>query len=346
MLLNRKNPHGGDIYANRVRIDFSSNMNPEGMPENVRKAISDAAGAAGAYPDPYCTELRTKISVAEGIPYDSILCGNGAAELIYSFAYCLSGNRPALIVSPTFSEYETALNAANIPVSRYFLSEKNGFRMTSAILSEDLRRYCAVFICTPNNPTGITVDPELLEGICKSGVKVFCDMCFLPLSNNPYKYDIPLLIHKYPNLTVLRAFTKSWSMAGIRLGYAICSDTKFLEKMSEKTQCWNVSVIAQKAGAAALDNPKWLSETVGRMRKERERVKEELITLGIHVYPGEANYLLLYTESDLYNLLLEKGILIRDCSNYEGLRKGYYRIAVKTREENDVLLEAVKEVIS
>lgn len=345
MLINRKNPHGGDIYSNRVSVDFSSNMNPEGMPGAVRQAVIDAAEYAGTYPDPFCGELRMRISESENIPYDSIICGNGAAELIYSYAYCLPKERPALVVSPTFSEYGSALDAAGVPFERYMLSESNGFRPDGGILREDLTGYSAVFICTPNNPTGITVDPELLEAVCGTGARVFCDMCFVPLSDDPLKYDIPRLVDTYPNLTVLKAFTKSFSMAGLRLGYAFCSDRVFIEEMSSKTQCWNVSSVAQKAGTAALGCGNWLAESVTRMRAERERLGKAVMECGIRVYPGEANYLLLYSEHDLYSLLLEKGILIRDCSNYEGLKKGFYRVAVRRRDENDMLISALREVI-
>ncbi len=346
MLMNRKNPHGGDIYRNRVILDFSSNMNPDGMPEKVRTAIADSAADAGVYPDPYCSELRKKISEAENVPYGSIICGNGAAELIYSYAYCLLKDRPALVVCPTFSEYGTALKAAGIEEERYILSESDGFRLTDGILSKEFDRYGAVFICTPNNPTGITVGPDILKRICDTGAKVFCDMCFLSLSDDPDKYSFPELTQKYPNLTVLKAFTKNYSMAGIRLGYAICSDTAFLEEMSGKTQCWNVSTVAQKAGIAALDCGDWLKGSASKIRTERERLSRELSSCGLRVFPGEANYLLLYSDRELYGPLSERGILIRDCSNYEGLKKGYYRVAVKRPGENDILVSALREVLS
>ena len=125
----------------------------------------------------------------------------------------------------------------------------------------------------------------------------------------------------------------------------LCSDEAFLLTMSEKAPCWNVSIPAQAAGCAALDCKDWLSDTVKNISRERERVSASLRSLGIKVCPGEANFLLLYSETDLYGMLLEKGILVRDCSNYQGLRKGFIRIAVRKPEENDQLLSAVREVL-
>ncbi len=345
MLINKKSPHGGDIYTNSVRLDFSANINPAGMPDAVKKALRDAVENCETYPDPYCTELRKKISQTEHISTDCILCGNGAAEMIYAYAFALPKDKPALIVSPTFCEYEQALAAAGIAVEHYLLKETDGFRLTEDFLHTDFTKYTAVFLCSPNNPTGITVDPMILHAIAENGVRLFCDFCFLDLTETPEKYNIPVLLERYPNITILRAFTKSYAMAGVRLGYVLCRDTKFLTEMSEKTQCWNVSTLAQAAGIAALGCTDWLAESLKTISSERRYLTEELKRLGIRVYPGEANYLLLYAENDLCTRLMEHGIMVRDCSNYVGLTNGFLRIAVRTREENNLLLTELKEVL-
>ena len=345
MLLNRGYPHGGDIYTNDVELDFSSNTNPFGMPREVREAIIASADFCGVYPDPYCRELRDGIAQAEGAPCDAILCGSGAAELIYSYAYALADSRPALIVEPTFSEYRAALTAAGMRAESYVLSRENGFALTDDILSLDMDRYSAVFVCTPNNPTGLTAEPSVISRIADSGVKVFVDMCFLDLSDVGDIYDIPRLVGAYPNMTALKAFTKSYAMAGVRLGYVMSSDRGLLDSMSTKTQCWNISTVARYAGEAALGCRGWLNATVSEMTAERERMTRVLSSYDLTVFPSRANYILMYSDSDLYSELLKKRILVRDCSNYTGLCKGYVRVAVRTREENDRLLAAIKEVI-
>lgn len=345
MLINKKSPHGGDIYTNSVRLDFSANINPMGMPEAVRDALMQAVLSCEVYPDPYCTELRRKIAKHERVPENCILCGNGAAELIYAYSYALPKDKPALIVSPTFSEYEQALHAAEVPAKHYFLNAENGFRLTEKFLRTDFAEYGAVFLCSPNNPTGITVDPVILHAALDSGIRMFCDFCFLDLTDTPDLYDIPALLRTYPNLTVMRAFTKSYAMAGVRLGYAMGTDTEFLTRMSERTQCWNVSTLAQSAGIAALGCVDWLKHSVKRISAERKRLMSELTALGIRVYPGEANYLLLYSGKNLTGELMRRGIMVRDCANYCGLTEGFIRIAVRTTEENDLLLTELKEVL-
>lgn len=315
------------------------------MPDAVKQALHDAVEHCERYPDPYCTALREKIAHAEGVPTDCILCGNGAAEMIYAYAFALPKGKPALIVSPTFCEYEQALTAAGIAAEHLVLKEADGFRLTEDFLHTDFTKYTAVFLCSPNNPTGITVDPMILHAIAKTGVRLFCDFCFLDLTETPEKYEIPALLATYPNITILRAFTKSYAMAGVRLGYVLCRDADFLTQMSEKTQCWNVSALAQAAGIAALECRDWLRESVKKISAERRYLTEKLTRLGIRVYPGEANYLLLYTDTDLCARLMERGIMVRDCSNYAGLGAGFVRIAVRTREENDRLLTELKEVL-
>ena len=345
MLLIDKNPHGGDIYTHKGLLDFSANINPFGIPESVRKAAVDAIDECTAYPDPYCRALRKRLSEEERVADNWILCGNGAADLIYSFAYSLPEDKPALIVSPTFSEYETALSAAGIEAEHFMLSEQNGFVLDNSILKIDLSRYSALFVCSPNNPTGITVRPDLLTRLAETGVRLFCDMCFMDLTASPQLYDVPELLKKYPNLLILKAFTKSFSIPGLRLGYILCSDGEFMEAMAEKTPCWNISVPAQAAGCAALDCRTWLSDCVKKISAERNRVAGELKSMGLNVFPGEANFLLLYSDKNLYSSLLGHGIMVRDCSNYRGLSKGFIRIAIRRKEENDQLLSALREVL-
>ena len=345
MLIDAEYTHGGDIYTNDISLDFSSNVNPFGIPEPVRRAAEEAVAVCTAYPDPRCTELRKKISEYEKVPPEHILCGSGAAELIYSFAYSLPKERPALIVSPTFSEYEAALNAAGIAAEHYMLDEQNGFQPDAGILSLDLSEYCAVFICTPNNPTGVTAGADLLESLAKTGVRLFADMCFLELTDHPEMYAVPELVSSCPNVVILKAFTKSFALPGLRLGYALCSDSSFLEEMSGKAPCWNVSVPAQAAGCAALGCTDLLRDKVRTISSERSRLAEAIASMGVKVYPGEANFLLLYSDSALYKGLLSRDILVRDCSNYRGLKKGHVRIAVRRPEENDRLLSAMKEVL-
>ena len=163
MLYQTENPHGGDLYGRAVSLDFSANTNPLGTPPAVMGAVVDAARLLNQYPDPYCRELVAALAAFEGVPESYILCGCGAAELIFSFCAAVKPCR-ALELAPTFSEYATALEAMGCGVYRYPLSEANGFVLTEAFLPFlDKGPWDAVFLCNPNNPTGQTIPPALLE---------------------------------------------------------------------------------------------------------------------------------------------------------------------------------------
>ena len=346
MLYQTRNPHGGDIYAGEVELDFSANTNPFGTPQGILDAVQAALPEMHRYPDPYCRKLTQEISDFEGIPKEYILCGNGAADLIY--AYC-EAVRPKLAVelAPTFSEYALGLERIGSRVERYYLRQENEFE-----LDEDFLIFLtdtkpdAAFLCNPNNPTGKTIVPSLLEKILtictEYNIRLFVDECFLDLSDSGE--SLKALLAQNPNLFILKAFTKSYGMAGIRLGYCICSDSRLLERMSKAVQPWNVSSLAQSAGIAALQEQEFLQKTKEVIEIERKWLKQELEALGFRVCPSSANYLLFHGSGDLHSKLKEKKIAIRNCDNYYGLGPGWYRIAVRLHEENERLIRAMKEV--
>lgn len=342
------NPHGGDIYGRPVSVDFSVNTNPLGPPESVVLAAAAAACDLERYPDPYCRRLVAALAEREGTAPSTILCGAGAAELIFSFCAALRPKK-ALELAPTFAEYAAALEAAGCQMERYRLEAERDFALTEDFLEELERTDCEVaFLCTPNNPTGRLTDPALLEeilAVCeRRGIWLFVDECFLELSDSEGQYMAPLL-GPGRRLFLLRAFTKSYAMAGLRLGYCLCGDGALLERMGRLTQPWNVSVPAQAAGLAALGEEDYLSRSRALIRQERARLTEGLGALGLTVCPSQANYLLLKSPLALSGPLLERGILIRDCANYHGLGPGWYRAAVRQREENRMLLDALAEIL-
>ena len=346
MLYQTKNPHGGDIYGGEVELDFSANTNPFGTPQGILDAVRSALPEMHRYPDPYCRKLTQAISNFEEVSREYILCGNGAADLIY--AYC-EAVRPKLAVelAPTFSEYALGLKRVGSRVERYYLRQENEFELGEGFLPYLTEtKPDAVFLCNPNNPTGKTIAPSLLEKIlafCASnGIRLFVDECFLDLSDSGESLKA-FLAHN-PNLFILKAFTKSYGMAGIRLGYCMSSDSELLEKMSQSTQPWNVSSIAQSAGIAALQEQAFLQKTKDLIVVERQWLKERLEELGFRVFPSSANYLLFYGPADLHIKLKEKKISIRNCDNYYGLGPGWYRIAIRLHEENIRLIQAIKEV--
>lgn len=349
MLYQRENVHGGDLYGRDVRLDFSANTNPLGTPDSVRRAVADSAASLNQYPDPYCRKLVAALSDFEQVPAEYILCGCGAAELIFS--YCTAARpRRALELAPTFSEYACALEAAGCSMERYVLSREDGFA-----LGPDFLRFLrggswdALFLCNPNNPTGRTIDPDLLAEIAETcrekGMRLFVDECFLDLSDGGRDLSLKDCLGSEPGLFLLKAFTKSYGMAGLRLGYCLSADSALLSAMGRSVQPWNVSLPAQAAGTAALGERAFLARTREVIRTERQWLRERLEKLDILVCPSQANYLLLYSSVPLYGKLLESGILVRDCANYHGLGPGWCRIAVKRREENEALINALRRIL-
>ena len=206
-----------------------------------------------------------------------------------------------------------------------------------------------IFLCNPNNPTGITVPQDLLEEILETcamqGIFMVVDECFLDFVKDSEKHTLKGKLEKYPGLFILKAFTKRYAIPGVRLGYGFCSDGEVLDRMEAVTQPWNVSTMAQQAGMAALKESEYVEAGRQIIFRESAWMKERMRQVGLTVYPSEANYIFFYGPEDLFERCVAKGILIRDCSNYPGLKKGYYRVAVKLHEQNEKLIEVLEEVL-
>lgn len=340
--------HGGDIWAfGSPVLDFSANLHPLGMPREVAAAARAAVAEAIHYPDPFCRRLRAAISSLLDVPAEQVICGGGAADLIGRLCLALRPRR-AVVTAPTFSEYEQFLRLAGCRVERYGLRGEEQFDLTEPFLDAVEDGVDMVFLCTPNNPTGRLVPPALLERIaarCRErGALLVVDECFITLTDG---LSILPLLDRYPNLFLLRAFTKSYAMPGLRLGYGLCADEALLDRLYAAGQPWGVSTVAQAAGEAACAVPDWPERGRVLLRAERPRLTAALRDLGLTVWEGEANYLLFRAPGDqgLKERLAERGILIRSCANYPGLAGDYYRTAVRTREDNETLIRNLKEVL-
>ena len=343
MLYQTENRHGGDIYGG-IALDFSANVSPLGTPRSVTDAIERALPKLYRYPDPYCRTLVQTISEYEGVPKNFVLCGNGASELIYAYCGAVRPKR-AMELAPTFSEYSLALRRTGCEVVRFALKQEENFDLRKDFLPFLAReKIDALFLCNPNNPTGRLIADDLLEEILRicreKNIALFVDECFLSLSDGGV--DLTPSLSDFPQLFILKAFTKSFGMAGLRLGYGLSADETLLRKMSAAVPPWNVSALAQAAGVAALGDAEFLERNRAVIRAERPRLEERLRELGFWVCPSQANYILFRGEAGLADRLRERGAAIRDCANFEGLGPGWYRAAVRLREENDALLDAMR----
>lgn len=343
-----KNVHGGDIYQyEKLKMDFSANINPLGTPDSVKVAVQNSIETLGQYPDPFCRKLREKLAKHHNVASKQVICGNGAADLIYRLIAALQPRR-ALVLAPCFAEYEGALRFYGARVEHYRLNQ-NDFSLKADILDDLTEELDMICLCSPNNPTGITIDDALLLAICERArekqIFVLLDECFLDFTEKEASSSFIAKCEAFPHLFLLRAFTKMYAVAGVRLGYGICQNEPLLERMYRAGPPWNVSTLAQAAGIAALEEKDFPKESRAYIRQERAYLSRELKRIGITYWKSEANFILLKSRTDLKERLLEHGILIRDCSNYHNLTKGYFRIAVKKHTENEKLIQALEQVL-
>ena len=344
--------HGGDIqtYIDRhgfAPLDLSANINPFGIPDAVRSAMHRAVDNCTQYPDPFCRAARQAIGAREGVNPDFLYCGNGAADVLDRLAAVLKP-RKVLLTAPTFAEYERTLSGAEIRVHN--LRETDSFALTERILDEISPELDAVYLCNPNNPTGRTAQPELLREIVRkcteNSVKLVVDECFLDFLAARDALTAKTVLRDAPNLIILKAFTKLYAMAGVRLGYALCSDAALLDKMRAAGQPWAVSGLAQAAGLAALDETAYADSVRTLIADQRPRLAAGLRALGLRVVDGQANYLLFRAPADFGAKLRRHGAVVRGCGNYPGLDETWYRTAVRTQKENEQLLKIMREVLA
>ena len=359
--------HGGEIYNSaEVRYDFSVNINPLGIPEGVLIRLRDSLPLLKQYPDRDCTELRQALEKFTGVPMGQILCGNGASELIEAAVRGL-GARSILLTAPSFSGYLHAAKACGAQVRYHILKREEDFALTDRYLEDLAEGPDLAILCSPANPVGNLIDPGLLVRIAeicrRQGTWLLVDECFLGFLQDEKQLTMRRLLspesflEREPEkpaddrikqrLLVLDAFTKRFAMPGIRLGYLMAADSSVLETIHKQQAEWSVSLPAQIAGIAALEpeNEEYLEKARSLVAQERERMAAALRSMGCRVFPGEANYIFFSCGTELYLPLLSRGILIRKCDNYKGLQEGDYRVAVLLPEENDILLQAMTEIL-
>lgn len=354
-------PHGGNIYRfieeMNLRmddvLDFSASINPLGVPESVIKKIKDNIKYLCHYPDPDAKHLTKAIAEHLDIDPRYILCGNGSTELIYLIVRALRPEK-ILIPVPTFSEYERACMSCELRVMSYELKEENNFDITAdEFINAMADGYLAAhrsplatpvdmaFLCNPNNPTGRLMKKEDVLKIAEAARELKCYlvvdeafMDFVPeesvikeVQNNPY-------------LIVLRSMTKFYALSGMRIGYGIFPQN-ILDTLKRHKEPWTVNTIAQIAGITALNDEGYKNQTFKVMRNEKKVLEDGFKLLGITYFPSTVNFYLIKHENaqKIISSLRNRGIMVRDCSNFTGLDSSYMRIAVKSNRDNMKLLK-------
>ena len=328
-------------------LDFSSNINPLGIPISVKKIIKKNLNIIQNYPDLDSSELISSLKKYTHLEKSNLIVGNGAIEIIYNFCFAFLSEKKVLIPIPTFQEYETAakLNNSKISYFRTFNLSKH----VDLFISQIPKNGC-VFICNPNNPTGKLLSKKHILKIIQRAQKlssfVFVDECFIELVPESNE-SIISYVKKFDNLFVLRSLTKSFGFPGLRIGYAAAS--KEMVKILKKIKIpWSVNSLAQDAAKISLKNKSHLTKSKSVIKKELNYLINKINKLeNFECYDSSTNFVLIKTihnSTQLQKKLLKHKILIRDCKNFRGLNDHYFRIAVKSHKDNLKLVKALENI--
>ncbi len=353
--------HGGDIYSSRIKHDFSVNINTASLSFFSKLNLAFSLGCIKNYPDPDCRDLRTAIAAFWKVRAEEIVCGGGATEILRA-AFCCSERKTALLVCPCYTGYERILNSLGFSVERIMLDSSHGFYLTEENQLEFLRKIQdekpgVVLLANPNNPNGILHDREFLKdvaGLCsKSGSLFVLDECFIQLTEEGLSASFVPFFSGDVQAVVVNAFTKFFSIPGLRLGYGICSSMELAQKLKSHVCEWSAGTFAQRAGLLCLGKVERFTKAVLSQGIRRRKLAAGLEKLGLEVFDSSSCFVLFKVrdeaekpmDSSIWHRLKERGILIRDCSDYKGLGCGYYRVAVKSERENRILLAALEDVL-
>lgn len=357
---NNLRPVHGNINLNELRLlglkkesilDFSANISPLGQPNFVWEAIKSVD--LNSYPDPDCIELREaiseKISISSFyIPIEKIFIGNGSNEIFHLiFRTILSQNGSALVLTPTYGEYEFACRIAGGIVEKFNADSSNGFKWDFRGVSKLIKdkKPELVIICNPNNPTGLYCDRNEIEILLKAsqevGSIVVIDQAYLSFVEKPWE-SISLL--KNYNTILVRSMSKDYAQTAIRLGYALAS-ANIVSKLRSIQPDWSVNSLAQKTGIYVLNDHDYIDKVRETVFVAKNFLKKEITGLGLETISSDANFIMIKVNSasKCRNLLLKKGIVVRDCSSF-GL-PNYIRVGIRIIDDCKILVNVMKEVL-
>lgn len=352
--------HGGNVFSMARSlgvspdeiVDFSASINPLGFAAGVKEAVSGAFDKLLHYPDADSAELKQALSRLHGVSETQITVANGSTELIYLLPRLFGGGK-GLIVAPAFSEYAKALTRAGMEVHYMDLRAEDDFSLSLEMLKSKLAAgFDMMFLCNPGNPAGNLIPRPVIEealDLCRAaGTFLVLDEAFMDFCEpGSAKYDVL----NSDNGIVIRSMTKFYAIPGLRVGFAMAS-SGIIDRLDSLRGPWSVNTAAQVAAVASLSDPSHAEHTLRFIERERAFLAEEIARIGgMKPYPSAANYLLVRLENGLdagrlRRELMKRLILIRDCSNFHGLDGGFFRVAVRTREENERLLVSLREIFS
>jgi threonine-phosphate decarboxylase len=352
--------HGGNIFVVARTlgvgidqlIDFSASINPLGMSSLVRQALVNSFDSLNHYPDTSHKELKQALAKYHALSSSNFAIANGSTELIYNLPAMLPGKK-ALIISPSFSEYNRALGQHQWETEYFILTPESNFLIDMEMLERKLENgFDALFVCNPGNPSGAIYPQVMIEKICNlclcTGTFLVLDEAFMDFSEET---SAKRMIINSDNAILLRSMTKFFGIPGLRLGYAICNEA-LTERLEAMGGPWSVNTLALNAGVAALQDITHNKKSLALIKHERSSLLNSLAMFPqFMLYPSAANYLLVEIKSGMtsYELkehLLQQRILIRDCTSFIGLTNRFFRIAVRTKSENTRLLRCLDNILN
>jgi threonine-phosphate decarboxylase len=356
--------HGGDVWGFSRKysipvekvLDFSGPVNFLGPSPKAVEAVKQNARLIKFYPDPNPVELRKEVAayVGHGICAENIILGNGSIELIYMLTEVFPRNFKAIISVPSFTEYEKAV--LRVGGEAVFVQLPSDFALdverVKKAVTDDTR---IIYICNPHSPSGTLYNRETLLDLVafcqKKGIIVSIDENYIEFSNKSQDATVVGYVKKYQNLFVIRSVTKFYGMPGIRFGYGIAAES-FIDTLQTVRQPWSINSLAGYATLAAFKDKEFIENTKRTITKEKAEFAKMLTEIGwLHVFPSETNFLLVkilkpkLTSTALREELAKEGLLIRDCSTFVGLDDGYFRVTVRSAEDNLKLIEALKKAL-
>lgn len=330
-------------------LDFSANINPLGLPEWFRSLVSRTLESVVHYPDPDCSQVVDAVSSRYHAARDEVLVGNGSTELLYLIPR-VTGSQRAVIPMPAYADYAKASHLGGLEVEHMLLLESDGFALDLARLASMIKSRDLVFVCRPNNPTGLVCNADELRTLAQNHPET---MFVVDEAFGDFVEDFASLTRERPrNVIVLLSLTKIFAVPGLRLGCAL-ADERIASAVRRIQPTWSVNSIAQAVGAAAVQDIDYISRSRDFVAVQRERLVSSLRELpDLTVFPGAANFLLVridrptMTATQLAERLLNDGIAIRMCSNFVGLDDRFFRIAVRTTDENERLIASLGQIFA
>lgn len=361
MIKHKDHFHGSDLEAiERIYhikkediVSFSANVNPLGISYQLRNTLSENLDAITTYPDREYTELRKGIAIYADTQPDNVIVGNGSTELISLFIQTRHPKK-ALILGPTYSEYEREITLGGGTTLYYPLREENGFRMDVSDFCKHLNDQLDLLVlCNPNNPTSTAITCQemrrILDVCMQYGIFVMIDETYVEFAPEGTHLTAVPLTHYYTNLIILRGTSKFFAAPGLRLGYAITGNQDLIKSINTRKNPWTINSLAEIAGRLMFSDREYIEKTRTLICAERSRLCKLLQTWdSVKVYEPMANFILVrilrsdVTSGDLFDHCIRQGMMIRDCSTFPFLDQEYVRFCIMNPEQNDRLMEAFR----